>query len=238
MPIINVIGCGWNQCRPACQCNESALQSVRCCGFWAQVILAAKRQDCSSLWQDIPMSASISLTQCFLSPNVIWWNQKKKAQDVFSDFTLNTWNSLLLFKAVPYSLEMSRQLSFATRIHRLASLCPWHILYFLFRAFKDFQGCQESQERGAQGWVSPNQWQVSQFTSLFFFFFFHYHFSFLLQNLLKCLSPYLNDALIMSWSALYRDYTIISTLICTTSAAFWSSTQWHLWITAHYSARR
>lgn len=26
--------------------------------------------------------------------------------------------------------------------------------FFLFRAFKDFQGCQESQERGARGWVS------------------------------------------------------------------------------------
>lgn len=66
---------------------------------------------------------------------------------------------------VQYWLEMTQQ-NPATHIPSFVFidfflLCPSHLLSFLFRVFKDFQGCQESQGRGAQGWVSPNHWEVS-----------------------------------------------------------------------------
>lgn len=35
---------------------------------------------------------------------------------------------------------------------------PDSLFFFLIRALKDLQGCQESQERGAQEWVSFTQW--------------------------------------------------------------------------------
>lgn len=63
-------------------------------------------------------------------------------------FSLNTLTSFFYFSRW-FNITLISSFIFIDLLHSVPDN------FFLFRAFKDFQGCQESQERGAQGWVFP-----------------------------------------------------------------------------------
>jgi len=162
------------------------------------------------------------LTECFATRRFIYW--------------LNIYFSTLKTSPPPPPFEMTRQkagtrlaplslsLSLSLSFSLTSFICS---LYFLCRAFKDFQGCQESQERGVQGWVPPNQ-RHNTFFPFTFPLFFHRRFSFPLRNLSRAYFIDLEDAF---KSRPIRANTAITPLAGHWWGSLWSSTVWHLWIT-------